>query len=651
MPTRRLPGGLARAACVLGAVLQLAACAGAPPPTGTPAGRQLAIINGDQLHVVDPATGAVLFTRSDHGEYRRLVYSPAGDRLALIACQQNAVVALDTATYTPVTQFVQGAARCPWGVAYAPDGQAVALTVAVRPSPTAGFNGHLQVTGPAPLDRPLGRPLSSVAWRPDGAALALITPQGDVQVLGPSPAYAVQQTLAVGGALDLAYSADGNRLLVGTTGGVAAFDVGNGYAQRFSEPGPAVGRIAVDPAGSWVALLRATEVSLRRAPDLAQVHTVATAAGFTDVAFSRDGALLAVAETADQVRLFGAPDWQELAPIALPGRIDAVAFRPDGGPPVPVLFVHGHSGDFAESWFESAADTSFAAALAANPGLGLDAFYLQLPVHGGNDPSIQARSIAADAVDILAAIEGGADSAGVVRVGLLDLPAYAGAGRVALVGYSQGSLSSRKYLKDHMGSRRGGGVTVSTFVALAGPNHGVGGALLTCNDSAEPDRARRQLCAGLTQTLAGQAAPCGQCPTILAGPVPFSTNQTGDATFITDLNGHPLSDSCAGNATFPSETPRSRPSDPGGVLYANLYAADEDDLFVGGGDQSLDCAGRRLARLLSPDAENREVAGTPSVVHANFPHHWPTICTALRSIADGAVPADPAQACTGLTHP
>jgi hypothetical protein len=71
---------------------------------------------------------------------------------------------------------------------------------------------------------------------------------------------------------------------------------------------------------------------------------------------------------------------------------------------------------------------------------------------------------------------------------------------------------------------------------------------------------------------------------------------------------------------------------------------------VGGGTQSGDCFGRRLARNLASDADNREIANVPGVVHANFPHHWLTICMALRTVADHEAPAL-AQACTGLTHP
>jgi len=325
-------------------------------------------------------------------------------------------------------------------------------------------------------------------------------------------------------------------------------------------------------------------------------------------------------------------------------------------PRVPVLFVHGHSGDSAEAWFSTAGGTSFAAALAANPQLPVDAFYLELPVHGTAHPQNQGRSITEDAQDILAMIEGGPDSQGAQQVGILNMPAYQGIGRVAIIAYSQGAMSSRYYLKNLMGSRRNGAITVSEFVALAAPNHGAGG-IFSCGDMGEPDRARRQLCGGRTATAGSQLSPCGQC--FLGPPDLFTTNLPGDDTFITDLNSHPFSDSCDPNHSNSAEAPFSRPSRADGVLYVNLYAAGNDDIIVGGASQTGDCLGRRLARNHAPDVANREIAGVPGAVllgqvHANFPHHWPTICTSLKAVVDHQAPPDPIdpiQVCAGLTRP
>jgi hypothetical protein len=72
--------------------------------------------------------------------------------------------------------------------------------------------------------------------------------------------------------------------------------------------------------------------------------------------------------------------------------------------------------------------------------------------------------------------------------------------------------------------------------------------------------------------------------------------------------------------------------------------------------QTRDCLGRKLARNLAPDAQNREITGVPggflnAQIHSDFPHHWPTICMTLRTLVDHQVPVDQVQACVGLTQP
>lgn len=306
------------------------------------------------------------------------------------------------------------------------------------------------------------------------------------------------------------------------------------------------------------------------------------------------------------------------------------------GQRIPVLLVHGHAGDVSETWIETANGTSFNEAVAANPQLPLN-ISMPLPNLGQN------QSIAEDATDILAIIEGGTDSQGRTHRGLLNNPVYQAFGKVAIIAYSQGTLSSRYYIKNLMGSRRNGAITVSEFVTLAAPNHGVGSLLLACGNRNEPNRSLRQLCAGHMGLALPR--PCGQC---LAGtPLTFTSNQPGDETFITDLNGHPLSDSCTANASFATEAPFSRPGRVDGILYVNLYAT--GDLFVGDGTQSGDCFGRRLARNLAPDADNREF-NVPVPIHASVPHHWEIICTALKTVADHQAPAA-GSPCAGLTRP
>ena len=336
-------------------------------------------------------------------------------------------------------------------------------------------------------------------------------------------------------------------------------------------------------------------------------------------------------------------EWGDTSPVAIAATRQGVV--------IPVLFVHGHSGGKDAAWENpgSAGMTSFKAALEANPSLPIRPVYLSLPLHGSSLPENFGRSIADDATDILAAIEGGNDSNGQPQTGLLNDPAYGGAAKVALVGYSQGAISSRYYLKNLMGSRKSGAITVSEFVALAAPTHGAGGSF-SCGNENEPDRSTRQLCGGMTATFSSQALPCGSCIPQLA---PFTTNATGDEAFLNDLNGHDYRLNCNESA-IPSpalEAPRSRPGVPDGVLYVNLYASGNADLVVGGQTQSLDCLGRRLARNHSPDAFNMEITGVPTETHSNFPHHWPTICVTLKTIVNHQAPASQTDACQGLTQP
>ncbi|MFQ5848299.1 MAG: hypothetical protein ACE5IQ_11605 [Candidatus Methylomirabilales bacterium] len=618
--------------------------------TGCGSPKQLAIANGNLLKIVEPESGQTLHEITRYQEVMRLAYRPDGERLAVGICFGDRVVELESGTYGEIGVAVHAAA-CPWDLGYAPDNQSLAAAIPWRPDPLAALFGHLWIGGPQPLDRDMGRPSPALAYRPGGSEIAVSTPQG-LTILGIGPGYPVLVTLAGVHPLSLGYTIDGGRLIAGTASGFVVLDAGAGYAVGLQEIGGVVRHVAIDPSGGWIALVRENTVSVRRSPDLAEVTSLSSSGGFSGADFSPDGAMLAVAERSGPVRLFRTVTWQELSPIPVTGRVDAVRYRPQGfGQRMPVLFVHGHSGGSAEAWFETAGGTSFAAALGANPQLPIDAFYLELPVHGGTDPAIQGRSIAEDAQDILAIVEGGLDSGGAQQVGILNMPAYQGIGRLAIIAYSQGTMSSRYYLKHFMGSRQNGAVTIFEFVALAAPTHGVGG-VFSCGNANEPDRARRQLCGGSRATLTSQLSPCGTCPPGVPGP--FSTNQPGDDTFITDLNTHPFSDDCASGYTNPAEAPFSRPSQADGVLYVNLFAAGNDDAIVGGATQTGDCLGRRLAVNHAPDAVNMEIAGVPGVlaqVHANFPHHWPTICAALRTVVDHQAPPDPTQACGGLTPP
>ena len=318
---------------------------------------------------------------------------------------------------------------------------------------------------------------------------------------------------------------------------------------------------------------------------------------------------------------------------------------------IPVLFVHGHTNGAVPTWQEPgiSGTTSFKAALEANPSLRIDAFYLELPLH--TDPVNFGRSIADDATDIQAAIEGGFDSKGQRGLGILTMTEFQG-GKVVLVGYSQGAISSRYYLKNSMGSGPLGRITVSEFIALAAPNHGVAGKYCKGVFGYEADRSTRELCEG-TLSIDNDSQTCGPCLDIGT----FTNNTGQETTFFNSLNGHPVVENCNEiDIDNPqAETPTSRPPLPDGVLYINLYAAGNADKVVGGQTQSGDCFGRRLAKNHSPYATNMEITGVPGSgdvgVHYNFPHHWPTICVTLKTIVNQQAPTNQTEACQGLNQP
>jgi pimeloyl-ACP methyl ester carboxylesterase len=629
---------------VLAGIALLAALSACATPV-----RQLAIANGNHLRVVDADTGQELQDVTRYSEVTRLAYRPDGERLAVGVCFGNRIVELETSGYAeqaiPIT-----ASGCPWDVTYSPDGQSVAATTPVRPSPPDALFGHLRVVGPATLDRDLGLPLPAVAYRPGGAEMAVATPQG-IAIIGTGPGFPQQAGGSSVPATALAYTVDGSRLIAGTSTGFVVLDATQSYATLQSDTSGGVLAVAVAPSGGWLALVRAGSTSVRRATDMVEVASITSTVGFRSAGFSRDGALLALAEQQNAVRLFRAPTWSQVSSVALTGRVDHVAFRPrDVAARMPVLFVHGAGAGVGPTWFEPGTGTSVAAALAANPQLPIDAFYIEMPVHGNSLNT--TRTVAEDAEDILAMIEGGPDSRGGTQVGILNMPAYQGIGKVAVVGYSLGTMSTRYYLKNLMGSRRNSAITVSEFVAMASPNHGLASAfVIGCDDVNQPDRIGRQLCGGRIATVLSAVAPCGCGPVT---PDVFTTNTGDDLTFLESLNGHPLADSCQATPAAPGEAPRSRPTTAGGVLYASFYVAGNGDGIVGGHTQQNDCVGRRLARNLGPDAVNREITGVPGgllTAHGNFPHHWPTICMALRTVTDHQAPVDQMAACTGLTSP
>src|SRR5262245_57119958 len=155
---------------------------------------QLAIANGNHLRVVDADTGGSMHDVTRYQEVTRLAYRPDGERLAVGVCFGNRIVELEASAYAELAAPITASA-CPWDVTYSPDGQSLAATTPVRPTPPDALFGHLRIAGPETLDRELGLPLLAVAYRPGGGEMAVATPF-EVTVLATSSGFPQQGTSA-----------------------------------------------------------------------------------------------------------------------------------------------------------------------------------------------------------------------------------------------------------------------------------------------------------------------------------------------------------------------------------------------------------------------------------------------------------------------
>ncbi|HVR67376.1 MAG TPA: hypothetical protein VMT98_12085, partial [Verrucomicrobiae bacterium] len=281
-------------------------------------------------------------------------------------------------------------------------------------------------------------------------------------------------------------------------------------------------------------------------------------------------------------------------------------------PKLPVLFVHGHNPtnndtdfNYKKNWWDDlGALPSFKRALEANLGLGIEPYYIRF--------EDQDRSIDLDADEIEQAVD---------LILQRHDPTGSGNVRVALIAYSKGTISARKYLKN-LDEQQPAFNPISTFIAIAPPNHGISTNLFAVT----PGLSTKQLYNGYRPQ--GVVFDCGD-----------SFNDPAATDYIENLNGHPIEDTLTIDASdvYPSEAPGSRaPGDPplDGTLYVTLFADGNRD-FVGGETASGDCQGRTLARNLSPDAVNIalstiSIAGaSETAVHQNTVHSFDVMCLAL----------------------
>lgn len=323
--------------------------------------------------------------------------------------------------------------------------------------------------------------------------------------------------------------------------------------------------------------------------------------------------------------------------------LDAGSPAPQGN--LPVLFVHGHGGDdeasdpnYQNNWQETLNGLpSFSQALdlAENDGLGIEEYYIRF--------LDQDRSITDDAAEIGEAIEL------ILHRHDPNYPAEPTPVQVAVIAYSKGTISARQYLKSlqtqvpGLPAPRPDFRPVSEFAAIAPPNHGIDTILFATTTSL----AVEQLYNGYRPD--GAFFDCGD-----------SFNNSAATDYIELLNGHPIEDTLALDATdvYPSEAPGSRadtdtatgkPNPPtAGTLYVTIFADGSRD-FVGGDAASSDCQGRTLALNLASDAVNIPLAGitggnNAAAVHQNTVHTAEVMCLALYAAVHHRSPLG--QTCT-----
>jgi hypothetical protein len=314
----------------------------------------------------------------------------------------------------------------------------------------------------------------------------------------------------------------------------------------------------------------------------------------------------------------------------------------------PVLFVHGHNllspndtdFNFRKNWQQTPSGpmsnilTSFKETLELpeNAWLNIEPYYIRF--------QDQHRSIVEDAREIGWAVEHILHRHDPSHVPFAASPATNV--KVAIIGYSKGTISSRLYLKSlhdqqyDLPAPRPGFNPVSEFIAIAPPNHGLAASV-----------AMTAFSLALKQLNNGYRDNCSSY--IVDG---------ASRDFIKNLNGHNIEDTKPpasaplnwSPSTYDTEARGSRSNTSptsAGTLYVALYANTVNNVArdsVGGHYGSHDCQGRILARNLAPDAQNIEVnlipGGNPIEVHINTVHTPEVICLALYTIGYHRVPAN-----------
>jgi hypothetical protein len=300
--------------------------------------------------------------------------------------------------------------------------------------------------------------------------------------------------------------------------------------------------------------------------------------------------------------------------------------------PRPLLLVHGHelgssgNGGSYQDNFTAASGASFLGALnrTENQDLGIEAYFIQM--RQANRSIFEDAQRIGQAIALIQSCQDPASPAGV---------------RVAVIGYSKGTISARVYLRSRQADLSAdfpgevaldppGANPVSEFVGIAPPNHGLRAVAFL-----DTELPIRQLNDGVRRTAC------------------TSYNEPLATRFMSRLNGE-----ANGQWTGAHETPGNRANGApvaDGTLFVAIYATGDRDLVGGESpDPDNDCNAppRKQARNRGANAVNLAIdvpaptGLTQGVdVHRATVKHAEVICRALYTVVNHRAPEGAASVC------
>lgn len=298
----------------------------------SPEGRAVAVLTRDgAVRLVDRVTRRSLGRNLSTAGAVTMAFSPGGAVLAL-ADAAGSIRLWDTAAHAPIGHPLPGLVGGVSSLSFSPDGTTLA---------SAAIDGSIHLWDTS-VHRSLGQPLrghsreiTGSAVAPDGRTLATASTDGSVRL------WDLPARRSLGAPLDrgtwfthVTFSPSGEILAVAEIdGSVKLWRVaGRRLLGRLTAGNEGLADMTFSPDGRLlVTASRQGEIFLWNASTLRRLGPAFPGGPGTEVAFSPDGSLLAVA-TADTVRLWNADGRTPVGrALKARGTVRALAFGPDGG--------------------------------------------------------------------------------------------------------------------------------------------------------------------------------------------------------------------------------------------------------------------------------------------------------------------------------